>query len=201
MIFFGNVDLLASHPYYVANVQVVAENKTFNELKLSELLNSIRSDQLKFQVYWVRINTNVYQKIRPYVPGQLFLPPSGSPPGFTMSPSLYDFRIFIQNPTKLYYLSNTNDPKILDELVKLLDQPSRGWAANITIAKMLGLTGLDRRTFVYETTPQKWWETEGKTGKAKREWATYLQKVKPTLKWSPLGGYYEHRAPDGHDVY
>jgi hypothetical protein len=44
MLFFGNVDLLASYPHYVANVQVVAENKIFNELKLSELLNSVRSD-------------------------------------------------------------------------------------------------------------------------------------------------------------
>lgn len=202
MLFLGNVDLLVSHSHQSNNVQVVAEKKIYShELQSSTLLRFVRNDQLKFQVYWVRINTNVYQKVRPYVPGQVFLSPSGPPPGFTMSPSIYDFRIFIQYPVKLYRLSNNNDPNIFDELVKLLDDPDRAWAANITIAKMLGLTGLDRQTLVYETTPQQWWEAEGKTGKAKREWIAYLQKVKPTLKWSPLGGYYKHRTPSGYDVY
>ncbi len=202
MIFSENINLLLSHYCYISDVQIVAENRKKNhELQWSKALDFVRNDRLKFQVYWVRINTNVYQKVRSYVPGQLFLSPSGPPPGFSMSPSVYDFRIFIQNPAKLYYLSNTSDLKIFDELVKLLEEPDRAWAANVTIAKMLGLTGLDRHTLIYETTPQKWWETEGKTGKAKKEWTVYLQKVKPTLKWQPLGGYYEHRTPNGYDVY
>lgn len=113
----------------------------------------------------------------------------------------FEFRIFIQNPVKLYRLSSINNPKILNELVNLLDVPDQAWAANITISKMLGLVGLDSYSHIYNQTSQQWWKTEGKTGKAQMEWAVYLQKVKTTLKWNPWGGYYKHQTPSGKDVY
>jgi hypothetical protein len=48
--------------------------------------------------------------------------------------------------------------------------------------------------------PDEWWELEGKTLKAKQQWTEYLENVKPTMVWSPFGGYYKHRTPSGQYV-
>jgi hypothetical protein len=109
-----------------------------------------------------------------------------------------EIRTFIINPNKVYWLSNSNDQRILDELINLLDDPNRAWAANITLSKMLGITGLSSK--IDQITLKQWWELEGKTQKAKQEWTQYIQKVKSSMVWSSLGGYYKHRAPDGRFI-
>jgi hypothetical protein len=111
----------------------------------------------------------------------------------------YDNRVFILNSPKIYWLSNTNNPKVLDELIQLLDSPGRAWAANIILAKMLGKASLGDFDIRVGKANQ-WWESKGKVGKAKQEWAAYLNQVKPTLRWSTVGGYYKHTDPSGEKV-
>jgi hypothetical protein len=189
------------------------------------LLDSVRNDQVKFELRWVSIrdgfrdNDGLIRKknnlkgenglinkrygiTTVHYPVSLDRPSplgTGPPAGWETDTITYPAkRVFILNPSKLYRLSNINDLKVLDALVDLLDNRDRGWAAHITLCKMLGLDGLGSDLF--QTPPNQWWELEGKTQKAKQEWTQYLQEVKPTMVWSPMGGYYKHRAPNGKFV-
>jgi hypothetical protein len=169
------------------------------------LLENVYNRNLKFEVKWVAIHKKKGGYYKQSTPIDGIPPP---PPAIILLDdrqvsSLLDYdddlRIFILNSPKIYWLSNTNDPKVLDELVQLLDVPDRAWAANVTLAKMLGKASLGDFEIRVDKAEQ-WWETGGKTGKAKQEWAAYLDKVRPTLKWSVLGGYYKHITPEGEKV-
>jgi hypothetical protein len=201
MFWISNADLpmLLAHPIVISQT---SRNKSIHleQCRWCELLDSVQNEQMRFQVKWVQINNRLYQKLsysidKPF-PVPIAPPPSLLVPGYP--PSSYELRVFIQNPPKAYELSNTNNLQILDELLKLFDDQKRAWAANILISKMLGVTGLDSK--IHQISPSQWWELEGKTQKAKQEWTQYLQKVKPSMVWSPLGGYYKHRAPDGRFI-
>jgi hypothetical protein len=104
---------------------------------------------------------------------------------------LTQYVIKIENPPDLVQLSSIPDQRILVELVKLLDVPNRGWAAHILIAKMLG------HDSVSSDSRERWWIEKGKTGKAKKFWESYIQRVKPTLQWKSDWGYYRHISPNG----
>jgi hypothetical protein len=193
------------------------------------LLSYVRNDQVKFEVRWVTVRDGIredglerglirtprgletglnnphYGVIRVLypvssgkIPPPLIGPPLGEPLTYKSSITFARTRIFIINPPQAYRLSNFNNQKILDVLVGLLDDPNRAWAAHVTLAKMLGITGISSK--IDQTTPNQWWELEGKTQKAKQEWTQYLQNVKPSVVWNPLGGYYKHPAPDGRFI-
>jgi hypothetical protein len=166
------------------------------------LLESVHNRKLKFEIKWVSIRKKDGGYYKQSDPIDRPLDPPLLPLDVLEVSGFFNFdhelRIFILNSPSIYWLSNTNDPEILDSLVQLLDVPDRAWAANVTLAKMLGSTGLSFE--IREGKAEQWWETEGKTGKAKQEWAAYLEKVKPTLKWSILGGYYKHITPEGKKV-
>jgi hypothetical protein len=117
---------------------------------------------------------------------------------------LPQFELVIQGPPPLVFLSKIPDPKILDELVELLDVPGRAWAAHVLLSKLLGQGSVTIFNpdqpgveFVGQDLINYWWETEGKTGKAKQNLQIYLQKVKPTLEWRSDPGYYRHIRPNG----
>jgi hypothetical protein len=214
------------HPQYLIAQATIQSNKYVNSFEWRAWLSSVRNDRIKFEARWVIIRDGIrenrlnYGLIKtskgletglknprygvvqvPYAVSPGKSPPfiSGPPPGWTTDSILYpEVRIFIINPHKVYWLSNSNDQRILDELINLLDEPNRAWAAHITLSKMLGITGLSSK--VDRISPSQWWELEGKTQKAKQEWTQYLQKVKPSMVWNPLGGYYKHRAPDGRFI-
>jgi hypothetical protein len=166
------------------------------------LLEGTYNKNLKFEVKWVSIHKKNGGYYKQSDPIDRPLEPPLLPLDVLEVSDFFDYddnlRIFILDSPSIYWLSNTNDPEILDALVQLLDIPDRAWAANVTLAKMLGSTGLSFE--IREGKAEQWWETEGKTGKAKQEWAAYLEKVKPTLKWSILGGYYKHITPEGKKV-
>ncbi|MGB7414487.1 MAG: hypothetical protein WA902_09790, partial [Thermosynechococcaceae cyanobacterium] len=165
-------------------------------------LEDIYDRKIKFHVKWVTIGSRTYFKQGASIDGPPPIP-TLAPPGIVLTEEEdtffdfdYDLRIFILDSPKIYWLSNTSDPKVLDALVQLLDVPDRAWAANVILAKMLGKANLGDFK-IREDKAEQWWEIEGKTGKAKQEWAAYLEKVKPTMKWSVLGGYYKHITPSG----
>jgi hypothetical protein len=184
------------------------------------LLDSVTNDQIKFEIKLVSVsdaipednefNTLQIKKqignpingiisVHPYNPSNPFPITTGIPIDAQVESNLRsDLRIFIQSSSRIYKLSNFNDLRILDELINLLDEPDRAWAAHVVLAKMLGVTGID--PWIPWIQPDEWWEQEGKTLKAKQKWTEYLEKIKPTMVWSPLGGYYKYRAPDGRYV-
>ncbi|MGB7414431.1 MAG: hypothetical protein WA902_09510 [Thermosynechococcaceae cyanobacterium] len=197
---------LTSPPALLASVDIQQRNNW------QFLLEGIYDSQLKFEIKWVEISKrgNGYFRQsysidkppppppKPSLGAELILKPNETRDLFDFFDYDYSLRVFILNSSKIYWLSNTNDPKVLDALVQLLDIPDRAWAANVVLAKMMGNTGLGFE--VRESKANQWWEAEGKTGKAKQEWAAYLEKVKPTMKWSVLGGYYKHITPSGETV-
>jgi hypothetical protein len=191
MFYLANLDL-----HYTSFTQTpapiisttTAQKQSPTSATWMELLDSVQNSRIKFKVYWVR--TNTYEIIK----GPDGFPPPPIPVGLG-SGAREGSRVFIQGPSKVYKLSNIDDLRIIDELLKLMDNPARAWAAHVVIAKMMGSSGLI--TSVGIISPQEWWETEGKTGKAKQAWIDYLEQVKPTMKWTPLGGHYRYLRPYG----
>jgi hypothetical protein len=220
---------LCCHPQVLVTQAVSQSAKPSSSSSWGDLLSYVRNDQVKFEVKWVTVRDGIregglerglirtprgletglnnprygvvrvlYPVSSAKIPPPLIGPPLGEPITGKISITFARARIFIINPPQAYRLSNFNDQKILDALVGLLDDPNRAWAAHVTLAKMLGITGISSK--IDQTTPNQWWELEGKTQKAKQEWTQYLQNVKPSMIWSPSGGYYKHRAPDGRFI-
>lgn len=191
MFYLANPDLpctsLTQAPALIVSAKI-GQRQSSTSTTWMELLDSVQNSKIKFKVYWVR--TKTYEIIE--IPAGF--PPPPIPVGLG-SGAREGSRVFIQSPSKVYKLSNINDFRIIDELLKLMDNPARAWAAHVVIAKMMGSSGLI--TSVGTISPQEWWETEGKTGKAKQAWIDYLKQVKPTMKWIPLGGHYQYLRPYG----
>jgi hypothetical protein len=213
-------------PSLVAQVAAKQNDRNVSSSNWMPWINSVRNEQIEFEARWVIIRDGIrddgsgYGLIKtvkgsetglnnprygivqvsyPVLPDKPPPMPLGPPPGMTTDSILRpEVRIFIIYSSKIYRLSYSNDQRVLDVLLSLLDDPDRGWAAYITLSKMMGINGLSSK--INQITPNKWWELEGKTQKAKQEWMQYIQKVKPSMIWSPVGGYYKHRAPDGRFV-
>jgi hypothetical protein len=190
LICAGLVNFLSVQPpvYRVPVIMAQKSRAIQRSEKWTELIKSVWNSQIKFKVYWVKSETYI----------RINIPEGSPPPPIPISTGPMEresSRVFIQGPSKVYQLSNINEPKILDGLLKLMDNPDRAWAAHIVIAKMLGISGLI--TSVDMISPQNWWELEGKTGKAKQAWIDYLKKIKPTMQWIPLGGHYRYERPEG----
>ncbi len=191
MFYLANLDLprtsLTQAPALIVSATIAQQQSSISTTWM-ELLDSVQDSKIKFKVYWVR--TKTYEIIKVL---------DGSPPPPISvglgSGAREGSRVFIQSPSKVYKLSNINDFRIIDELLKLMDKPGRAWAAHVVIAKMMGSSGLI--TSVGMISPQEWWKTEGKTGKAKQAWVDFLRQVKPTMQWIPLGGHYRYQRPYG----
>jgi hypothetical protein len=102
----------------------------------------------------------------------------------------HENRIFILSPPELVQLSSIGDVKILDKLVELTDVPGKAWAAHVLIAKMLGFSEI-------RSIPENWWQTEGKTGIAKKKWTNYIRQIKPTLHWDSKKRYFVYKDLNG----
>lgn len=218
---------LYSQPQYLVAQSAAKQNdNNVNDSNWTNWISSIRNEQIEFEARWVIIrdgirddglgygliktvrgsetglNNSRYGIVKVSYPVLSDKPPPmpfGPPPGITTDSILHsEVRIFIISSTNVYKLSYSNDPRVLDALINLLDNPDRAWAAYVTLSKMMGINGLSSK--VDKITPNQWWELEGKTQKAKQEWVQYIQTVKPSMIWSPVGGYYKHRAPDGRFV-
>jgi hypothetical protein len=206
-------DYSVVYPYKLAS-QTKGKMDLSNGERWINLVDGVRNQELRFQMRRVvvkdgiRGNTdnfinNVKKSGSKIVSVKEVVTSSSSPP-MVDEPSLgvetkylfhEEFRIFILGSSKLYKLSNINDPKLLSRLTDLLNDPGRAWAAHILLSKMMGLSGLT--SSVQSISSSKWWQTEGQTGKAQREWRIYLEQVKSSMNWNPYGGYYQHRRPDG----
>ncbi len=173
------------------------------------LLGAVKNDKLQIREKQIAIRSS-----------DEYIHPIGG--GFTVGILELRIKTVVENPPELVQLSNTNDTRIFDELLKLLNYSDSAWAANILLGKMMGLNPVSievevlhnltwgrKETLKYDSklvSPMKWWEAEGKTLHAKKAWITYLRKVKPTMKWHQVEvngqnySYFRHITPSGLQI-
>ena len=102
-----------------------------------------------------------------------------------------DRRVVIVAPESAKQLSTLGDPAVLDELVPLLDDPERAWAAHVLLA---ALTRNDEKTVdVYARQPAEWWKVFGPS--ARRSWQAFLDEHRGHLTWDAELGAFTARAP------
>jgi len=95
--------------------------------------------------------------------------------------STLERRVVVTGPPELVTLSGVGDIRVLDALVRLLEDRERGWAAEVLLAAMTHRE--DQIVDSFATTPDQWWETVGKT--AKDRWADWLAQTRHRLTWDP----------------
>ena len=91
--------------------------------------------------------------------------------------------IIITSPPELVDLSRTGDKSILEDLVRLLNDPERAWAAEVVLAAMTG----NEQDMVnsFATVSNEWRDSElGRT--AHERWSKWLDKNKDNLEWDPI---------------
>jgi hypothetical protein len=99
-------------------------------------------------------------------------------------------RVVVTGPPELVELSRTGDVAVLDELVKLLDDPNRAWAAEVILAAMTGEEG--KMVDSFATRPADWWKALGTT--ARERWRKWLAEVRDRLLWDPAAHAFVERA-------
>lgn len=90
-------------------------------------------------------------------------------------------RVFITGPQELVELSRTGDPRLLDQLVELLKQPDRAWAAAVLLAAMTRRE--EKMIDTFAAKPEQWWSSVGQT--AYERWSDWLRQARPRLVWDP----------------
>jgi ubiquinone biosynthesis protein UbiJ len=87
--------------------------------------------------------------------------------------------IRVTNPPDLVALSHSGEISVLDDLIGLLGDPSRAWAAVVLLAAM---TGHDAEIVgSFATEPDRWWKELG--GTAAERWSRWLAEHRATLIW------------------
>jgi hypothetical protein len=121
------------------------------QLDLKSTLAAVRNDRIEFMT------------MRP--PGSQF--------------SALDRRVVVTGPPELVQLAGSGDVRVLEELVELLQDPNRAWAAMVILATMTRREEKAVDSFAAE--PNDWWNSLGKT--AYQRWTQWLNESKDKLLW------------------
>ena len=105
--------------YYMEQYENSFGKKKAGEVSTQALLDAVRNDDVQFAT------------MRP--PGSRF--------------SVLDRQIVITAPPELEQLATLGDPDVLDELVDLLDDPARAWAAAVVLAAVTGRDAKEVESF------------------------------------------------------
>jgi len=99
-------------------------------------------------------------------------------------------RIIITGPPELLPFLSLGDPLVLDELIALLPDPYRGWAAEVVLAS---LTHHDEDVVnAFAAQPRQWQATIG--GSAQKRWKEWLEPRRARLAWhSEAHAFVENR--------
>ena len=103
----------------------------------------------------------------------LTMRPEGSP--F----ALLERRVIVTAPPELVELARSGDLHLLDELMSLLADPQRAWAAEVLLAAMTGQEAKIVDSFA--THPTEWWDALGQTAQAR--WQSWLDQRRGKLTW------------------
>jgi hypothetical protein len=88
-------------------------------------------------------------------------------------------RVIVVAPPEAVALARRGDPALLDQLVALLADPERAWAAEVMLA---ALTGNEADLVnAFQGTPESFPDALGKTAPAR--WQSWLAKMRDKLSW------------------
>ena len=88
-------------------------------------------------------------------------------------------RVVITEPQELVALSRSGDLGVLDDLLALLKDPDRAWAAMVLLAAMTRVE--EKIADNYSARQQDWWDDFGKTAFAR--WSKWLEENREKLQW------------------
>ena len=101
------------------------------------------------------------------------------PPGSPFA--ILDRRVIVTSPEQAVQLSHTEDVRVLDELVQLLHDPDRAWAAAVVLA---ALTRREEKLVEsFASDPGEWWRALGQEAQAR--WSAWLSEKRDALAWDP----------------
>jgi hypothetical protein len=130
-------------------------------MELKDMLDAVRNDRIQFAT------------TRP--PGSQF--------------STLERRVVVTGSPELVALSKTGDLAALDELVKLLKEPDRAWAAMVLLAAMTRQE--EKVVDAFATAPGDWWDSVGKT--AHKRYSDWLKEKKGKLVWDSANEVFVER--------
>jgi hypothetical protein len=104
--------------------------------------------------------------------------------------ALLQRRVVVTAPPELVALLAAGSCGVLEELVEILDDPDRSWAAEVALA---AVTQREQDLVnSYAGTPEKW--PSSRVGRTARErWSAWLQATKSNLSWDPESKVFSER--------
>jgi hypothetical protein len=120
-------------------------------VKLDDLLSAVQNDRIQFVT------------MRP--PGSPFV--------------LLERRVVVVAPPEVEQLIARGDPHLLEELIPLLQDPQRAWAAEVILAAVTRQE--EKMVDTYATNPDQWWDLLGRT--AYERWSQWLADTRGRLTW------------------
>jgi hypothetical protein len=90
-----------------------------------------------------------------------------------------DRRVVVTGPADVVTLLSTGDVRVLQELVKLLPDPQRAWAAEVVLASLTGHE--DDIVNAFAAHPDQWQDAVGRT--AYGRWTEWLRSHEEALSW------------------
>ena len=99
------------------------------------------------------------------------------PPGSRFA--VLERRVVVTGPPELVKLSKIGDIDVLDELVRVMKEKDRAWAAEVLLSAMTRREGKIVDTFA--TMPDEWWDSIGRT--AHERWSNWLEETREKLVW------------------
>jgi hypothetical protein len=112
------------------------------------------------------------------------------PPGSPFA--TLDRRVVVVDAPDLVELSHNDDPRVLDQLVELLDERDHAWAAQVLLA---ALTRRDEKLVEsFANAPDEWWNTFGAT--AHQRWRSWLDGARGRLAWDAEAQHFVERPAE-----
>jgi hypothetical protein len=96
-------------------------------------------------------------------------------------------RVIVTGPPEILELMNAGNIRILDELVTVLKDPARSWAAEVLLAALT--RNEEKIVDTYQARPEEWWDSLGKT--AHDRWQKWLTEQKNELTWDSVDGVFK----------
>jgi hypothetical protein len=127
------------------------QKEIYVQMELKDMLAAVRNDRIEFAT------------MRP--PGSQF--------------TTLDRQVVVTGPPELVELCAMGDVRVLDELVKLLEDPNRAWAAMVLLAAMTRRE--EKVVDSFAANPDDWWNSLGKA--AYRRWTQWLDESIDKLVW------------------
>jgi hypothetical protein len=127
------------------------QKEIYVQMELKDMLAAVRNDRIEFAT------------MRP--PASQF--------------ATLDRQVVVTGPPELVELCGTGDVRVLNELVRFLEDPNRAWAAMVSLAAMTRRE--EKIVDSFAANPDDWWNSLGKT--AYDRWTRWLDESRDKLIW------------------